>query len=171
MMFRIPLILRKGRFGKRACVSAERRLATSPMISNRRSTASCFSADAMKLSCVTPRRYLPMAFAESSMSRSSPNCLSSDIESQGRGEDLAAPVGIAAVLHGGAADKIDRAAEALLQIFLQATHFQKPHARTGQKLDQQVDVAALVRLPARERAEKFHPRNGVTLTDRTDGTF
>jgi len=72
MILRIPRMLRKGMFGKRARVSGAMRLAASPMISKRRRTASCFSVFKKKSSRLTPSRYLVMAVAESRISRSKP---------------------------------------------------------------------------------------------------
>ena len=76
------------------------------------------------------------------------NRRSSSINRDRMRKDRGAANGVAATLDGTPAHQMDPAAKPFFKDFLEGTHFKEPDVASGQKFDQQVDVAPR---PARRR--------------------
>src|SRR2546430_2495963 len=117
----MPRIFRKGRLGIAFRVSSDKWTAASPMISMRRTTASCFSVFAAESASLMSLTYAPISWEAVRISRSRPSW-SACIYANRRGQDILAREAIRRLLQGATQDKIDRSADQFLGL---SGHFQQ----------------------------------------------
>src|SRR5437879_5614516 len=124
--FRIPITRFQGTSGRALKVSGARCRAASPIVSNRRITASWVRKSERNCSRDMPARCWRTIRADSRMSARS--ALSLDIKRMGIRQDGGSAVGIAAALNGAAADKVHPAPKDPLQTALQTHPLQQAAA-------------------------------------------
>src|ERR1039458_2652952 len=167
--FRITTIRFQGTSGKAPNAAGERCRAASPMISKRRTTASCVRWSARNCSRLMPARCCWMMRAESRMSAR--YALSFDINRPRGRKDGVAAIGIAAAFNGPTADQIHRAAKNFRQLELHVHPFQQTTVLVffrGERAEQ-IHVAVGTKIVAQRRAKNFQPGDAAFVAKPAHG--
>jgi len=97
-----------------------------------------------------------------------PVCFSSGKDQNCLCKDRGAADGVAAAFDGSAGHQMDRAAEAVFEVFLERAHFEEANVVSWEELNQQIDVAAWPAFAAGEGTEKIDPGDAGVLANGAD---